>query len=49
MSDNVTTPDGVVLWPNRNVIVDGVVPTSQVSQDPLLFVNEADLDREMGI
>ena len=35
------------LWPNQEEVVDGVVPTDEVSQDPTLFDGDEDEDLEM--
>lgn len=40
-----TTPE--TPWPNQTPVVDGVVPTEEVSQDPDLLENEEDTDLEM--
>lgn len=42
-------PEGTSLWPKEPEVVDGVVPTSEVSQDPNLFADDddAELDVEM--
>lgn len=48
-SSEAAVPEGTNLWPNEPEVVDGVTPTSEVSQDPNLFVDDddAELDREM--
>lgn len=33
-------PEGEVLWPNQDEVVDGVVPAAEVPQDPNLFADE---------
>lgn len=37
---------GVEPWPNQTPVVDGVIPTEEVEQDPDLFEDDAD-DPEM--
>lgn len=44
MSTDVTGSDGIVLWPNKNVVVDGI---AEVRQDQNLVVGDNDLDLEM--
>jgi hypothetical protein len=34
------------LWPNANAVVEGIIPTSEVSQDPYLFEEDDDEDLE---
>jgi hypothetical protein len=34
--------DETELWPNQQEIIDGVVPTDEVSQDPNLFADYTD-------
>lgn len=35
------------MWPNQQDVVDGVVPTEEVTQDQNLFEGAVDLDVEM--
>jgi len=37
----------VIPWPNTKEVVDGVVPTDEVSQDPALFLDDNDGFAEM--
>lgn len=40
--------DPTTPWPNQQPVVDGVVPTEEISQDPDLFDNlDANLDLTM--
>lgn len=34
-------------WPNRLPVVDGVVPSSEVPQDPDFLTDDPDADEEM--
>jgi hypothetical protein len=34
-------------WPNQTLVVDGVVPTEEVDQDPDLFADDDDPEMEM--
>lgn len=34
-------------WPNQTPVVDGIIPTDQVSQDPTLFDDLDDDEMEM--
>ncbi len=47
--ENVPVPPaegGVEPWPNQTPVVDGVIPTEEVDQDPDLFEDDDD-DPEM--
>lgn len=44
---NSATENGIVPWPNRREILDGVTPTVDVPQDPRYFINMTDEDFEM--
>lgn len=51
MSDETDwTPLGQTQWPNRTPIVDGVIPVSEMSQDPYFNVDTEDqLQKVFGV